>query len=455
MLCNPLCTDLWTAQKATAGATAADPPYDYADPKMKIVLIPAADDLEATLHSGEEEANHEMEGVNCTDAMPGEVLQVASPSSCYNLNFDGALWQSLWKINTAGTSHVSIFAEHFPTEFERDEDDGGAHYLKDDHGDDIEPVHTIPEQAVASSDDTPWGEAIGAAVLVNICTWIGVLFLVPVFQKVAKANINAVLTLSSAFAAGALMSAAFYLMLYEATHLIKKAEEADATAFWGSMILLGFMTAPTLEFIGMMVVPSMKPKKSAPTDTEKAVVETFDASVVDPMTQKRVLIGVLLGDFMHNLVDGMIMGAAFKGCSSSKAWGITAATVEHELAQEISDFFVLTNPSQGGLKPWVALVVNFISGLSVCLGVVIMLGSDIGNTEQGAMLAYGGGIYIQIAACECMPRIFTHAKSIQLRAGNYLMFFVGAMAIGLVLLKHEHCEAESDGGGGGHEGHGH
>ena len=84
---------------------------------------------------------------------------------------------------------------------------------------------------------------------------------------------------------------------------------------------------------------------------------------VDPSRRVRVLVGVLLGDFVHNLVDGLVLGTAFgdKNCFKTMAWTITAATIYHELAQEISDYFVLTNPSQGNLKPSVALLLNFLS----------------------------------------------------------------------------------------------
>ena len=66
-----------------------------------------------------------------------------------------------------------------------------------------------------------------------------------------------------------------------------------------------------------------------------------------------MLVGVLLGDFVHNLVDGLVLGTAFgdKHCYKTMAWTITAATIYHELAQEISDYFVLTNPSLVSPRP--------------------------------------------------------------------------------------------------------
>ena len=84
-----------------------------------------------------------------------------------------------------------------------------------------------------------------------------------------------------------------------------------------------------------------------------------------------------------------------------------------------------------------------------------------GPEQTGMILAFGGGIYLQIAASECMPKVYKAATTVQLRLIAFLAFFVGCLAIGLVLLDHKHCtaggghEGHNHGGGGGHEGHNH
>ena len=45
-----------------------------------------------------------------------------------------------------------------------------------------------------------------------------------------------------------------------------------------------------------------------------------------------VLVALCLGDFMHNFTDGVIIGTAFKLCSSAVAWGIVAGTCAHEVS---------------------------------------------------------------------------------------------------------------------------
>jgi zinc transporter ZupT len=103
----------------------------------------------------------------------------------------------------------------------------------------------------------------------------------------------------------------------------------------------------------------------------------------------------------------------------------------------LSNMQVLT--TAGGLKPLTALLLNFVSGWSVVLGVVIVLAEDVSNLDQGMLLAFGGGVYLQIAATECMSRVHHHASRPKLLAISLLCFALGAIAIGLVLLDHEHC----------------
>jgi len=70
--------------------------------------------------------------------------------------------------------------------------------------------------------------------------------------------------------------------------------------------------------------------------------------------------------------------------------------VYHEIAQEMSDYVVLTDPEQGRLQPWQAIILNSLSGLSVVLGVLVILAQDMSNLDVGMILAFGGGVYLQI-----------------------------------------------------------
>ena len=71
------------------------------------------------------------------------------------------------------------------------------------------------------------------------------------------------------------------------------------------------------------------------------------------------------------------------------------------------------------------------------------------------VLAFSGGIYVYIAATEAAA-CFTHKRlSPKMKFGVVFLFILGAVAIGLVLLDHEHCEGDPEAGSGGHAGHNH
>ena len=111
---------VWTAQNVKQ----EDDTYAYADPAMKIVVLPAtASNMEA-LEAAEAEAGHAFE-TTCVDIAEGGTF-AAQEDVCYKLTFNPNKHTSTFTINTASASNVVIFAEHFPTEFERD-----LHYLHD------------------------------------------------------------------------------------------------------------------------------------------------------------------------------------------------------------------------------------------------------------------------------------------------------------------------------------
>jgi zinc transporter ZupT len=80
----------------------------------------------------------------------------------------------------------------------------------------------------------------------------------------------------------------------------------------------------------------------------------------------------------------VFIATAFVTCDAFMGWSVATAAVFHELAQEISDYVVLTSPSQANLKPHQALLLNFLSGTSVMLGA---LPSPLGPPPRGTQHA--------------------------------------------------------------------
>merc|ERR1712061_740585 len=122
---------------------------------------------------------------------------------------------------------------------------------------------------------------------------------------------------------------------------------------------------------------------------------------------------------------------AFKGCGSSFGWGVALASVLHEIPQEIADFMILTGPDVK-LNTALALFFNFLSGLSVMIGAIIVLSADVSQSNTGLLLAFGGCVYLHIAAVECMPKMYSEKVSLPVRIASTTFFVVGAVLIGLV-----------------------
>jgi len=438
-------TYTWTAQKTENNGTMA-----YAETTMKLVAIPVSTADETTLHAVEHQGDAAIQQSTCSALSAGEVI-VPGTNACYNLVFDQDTWQTLYTVNTTGINGVAFFAEHFPTEFEND-----AHYLKDPSAEDIEPLAELPEAVVQATSpspavaekDTPWGEGIGASIIVNFVALIGIIMMIPALSKAIKNYHVEAEGILGAFAAGAILSCAFFLLLFEATHLVATGwqEEVDVLWRWGTMILAGILLPSIIHSFASISGTWMARKaNSAEAGGGPASAADKPDEYVDgqPMArnfpeQVRLFVGVNLGDFFHNLCDGFFLGAGFKGCGSSFGWGIALATVLHEIPQEIADYVILTGP-RVGVSPLIALVSNFISGLGVLLGTVIVLGADVGDDVVGLLLAFGGGVYIHIGAVECMPKMYAEKLSPLMRVACVASFIFGAVLIGLVLLDHEHC----------------
>merc|ERR1739846_50481 len=102
----------------------------------------------------------------------------------------------------------------------------------------------------------------------------------------------------------------------------------------------------------------------------------------------RVLSAVLIGDFLHNLCDGFFIAAAFKACGGSFGWGVVVGSALHELPQELADYAILTG-SDVGWAPAKALLWNFLAGLSVLLGTIIINIVPVSDYITGLLLAFG------------------------------------------------------------------
>jgi zinc and cadmium transporter len=110
----------------------------------------------------------------------------------------------------------------------------------------------------------------------------------------------------------------------------------------------------------------------------------------------------LFADAAHNLIDGMLIGAAYT-IGIAVGLATTVAIILHEIPQELGDFGVLIH---AGFSRKQALGFNFISGLLAVVGAVISLvaSNSVANFSS-FMLAFTAGGFIYIAGCDLLPEI--------------------------------------------------
>lgn len=110
----------------------------------------------------------------------------------------------------------------------------------------------------------------------------------------------------------------------------------------------------------------------------------------------------LVGDSIHNFIDGLIMAASYV---VSLPLGITTtiAIATHEIPQEIGDFGVLL---YGGFSKKKAIVLNFVVALTAVFGGIVgfFISSFVENIVI-YILPFAAGGFIYIAATDLVPEI--------------------------------------------------
>lgn len=148
---------------------------------------------------------------------------------------------------------------------------------------------------------------------------------------------------------------------------------------------------------------------------------------------------VIIGDTLHNVIDGVALGAAFL---VNPAAGITTAlaVAAHEVPQEIGDFGILLGK---GMKPRKVVLVNLLSALgTVVAALATYLLGEAAGIDPAPLLAVAAGFFIYIAASDIIPDIHEQPK----REANAqtLMLLLGVVVLGSVALLTPHGHARTD-----------
>lgn len=144
---------------------------------------------------------------------------------------------------------------------------------------------------------------------------------------------------------------------------------------------------------------------------------------------------VIIGDTVHNALDGVAIAAAFL---VSVPTGIvtTIAVAAHEIPQEIGDFGLLLAK---GVSRARVMMVNVFSALATTLAAVITFGLGSGdNLPIGWIIGISAGFLLYIAASDIIPEIHEKADSKKLVELQPILLLVGVVSVSLAIQLAHH-----------------
>lgn len=148
---------------------------------------------------------------------------------------------------------------------------------------------------------------------------------------------------------------------------------------------------------------------------------------------------IIIGDTVHNAMDGVAIAAAFL---ISPATGVitTIAVAAHEIPQEIGDFGLLLAK---GMRRRNVLLVNILSALATTVFAVITYSlGDAQILPVGFLLGLSAGFLLYIAASDIIPDIHENAPRHKLFEWQALLLLAGVIVVGIsVELAHSFIHA--------------
>lgn len=134
---------------------------------------------------------------------------------------------------------------------------------------------------------------------------------------------------------------------------------------------------------------------------------------------------ILLGDAVHNFVDGILIAAAFMG--GIEIGIVTAvAIIAHEIPQETGDFVILVHSGFSRLK---AIIMNLLASITTLVGAVLayMLFSGM-ELWVPFLLALAASSLIYVSVADLIPGLHKRAE-IKATVLQVAMILLGVLSI--------------------------
>lgn len=248
-------------------------------------------------------------------------------------------------------------------------------------------------------DGAVWAQSLISLALISALSLVGVVVL-----SLNNAQLERALIVLIPFAAGALLGDAFIHILPELVE-----ERAGFDLVMSLMILAGV--------VALFVLEKVLHWHHAHFPHEE---------VIHPVATTN-----LIGDGLHNFIDGAIVAASF---IASPQLGIATsiAVALHEVPQELGDFGILVH---AGMKPRRALLLNLGSSLMALVGgISTLLFVTIGDVKMW-LLPFTAGAFMYIASTDLLPEL--HKEPEPAKSTLQLIALVAGIVVMLALLTFE------------------
>jgi zinc and cadmium transporter len=138
---------------------------------------------------------------------------------------------------------------------------------------------------------------------------------------------------------------------------------------------------------------------------------------------------ILAGDSFHNVLDGVLIAAAFM--TDPKLGIVTAmAVAAHEVPQEVGDVAILLH---GGYSRGRALALNLLTSLTAIIGgVIAYFALSTALHLLPYALAFAASSFIYIAVADLIPGLH---RRVDMRAGLEQVLFIG-VGVAIVYFTH-------------------
>lgn len=251
-----------------------------------------------------------------------------------------------------------------------------------------------------------------ATFLISLLSLVGIFTL-----SLSEEGLHRILNFLIAYSAGTILGASLFDLMPEAVEIVDKELVFPLIAF--GFVFFLFMERGLYWYHGH----GHKHEFEAHDHAEKAMGLTKSFAYLN-----------IMGDFVHNFIDGMIIAASFiNGTTIGIATSIAVAF--HELPQEMGDYGILV---YAGMERRPALFYNFAAALSIVVGG--LFGSFfISRVAElsGWMVAFSAGAFLFLSASELIPEI--HDDNDWRKSLIHIIFLLLGMftiyALGFVFLE--------------------